>query len=191
MATRVPTGKVRFSYMNVFQPQADVEGGQEKYSVTLLIPKSDTKTLKKIKAAMEEARELFEQKNPNKKLPKTLKHTMHDGDGERPSGGDFGEECADHMVITVRTNRKPVLVDKNKEPITDEDELYSGCYGRAIITFFVYSLAGNVGISASLNGIMKLQDGAPLAGSAVSSSAWDEDWEDDWDDDDDIEDVLG
>lgn len=178
MSTQITTGKVRFSYCSLFEPRAAVAGGQENYSVTLLIDKGDKFTLDKIKAAIEEAKQNYLQKNSGKKLPSGLKTTLHDGDGERPNGGDFGPECAGCYVMTVSSKNKPVLVDKNKTPITDPQDLYSGCYGRAIINFYVYDTNGNKGVSAGLNGVMKLHDGEPLSGGVVTDADWDDDWED-------------
>ena len=171
MSTQITTGKVRFSYCNLFTPRAVQEGATPKYSVTLLIPKSDKATMQKIKAAMDEAKQKFMASNSGKKLPTNLKSTLHDGDGERPNGGEFGEECKGCYVITVSSNNKPVL----------------GCYGRAIINFYVYDTQGNKGISAGLNGIMKLYDGEPLGGGVVTDS----DWDDGWEDEDDNDDLLG
>lgn len=188
-STQITTGKVRFSYCNLFAPRAAQEGAQAKYSVTLLIPKSDKATLGKIKAAIEAAKTNYLARNNGKKLPANLKTTMHDGDGERPNGGEFGDECKGCYVMTVSSNNQPVIVDANKTPITDERELYSGCYGRAIINFYVYDTQGNKGISAGLNGIMKLYDGEPLGGGVVTDSDWDDGWEDDDDFGDD--DLLG
>ena len=150
MSTQITTGKVRFSYCNLFTPRAVQEGATPKYSVTLLIPKSDKATMQKIKAAMDEAKQKFMASNSGKKLPTNLKSTLHDGDGERPNGGEFGEECKGCYVITVSSNNKPVLVHADKTPLTDPQELYSGCYGRAIINFYVYDTQGNKGISAGL-----------------------------------------
>ncbi len=182
-ATQITTGKVRFSYCNLFTPRAVQEGSQEKYSVTLLIPKSDKATLAKIRGAIEAAKTAYMSRNAGKKLPTTLKNTLHDGDGERPNGGEFGEECKGCYVITVSSKNQPVIVDNDKTPITDERELWSGCYGRAIINFYVYDTQGNKGISAGLNGIMKLYDGEPLGGGVVTDADWDDGWSDDDDGD--------
>lgn len=94
MSTQITTGKVRFSYCSLFEPRANNNSSdsQEKYSVTLLIDKGDKFTLDKIKAAVAEAKQNYLQKNSGKKLPSELKTTLHDGDGERPNGGDFGPE---------------------------------------------------------------------------------------------------
>ena len=172
-ATQVTTGKVRFSYLNVFTPR-QMEGSTEaKYSVTLLIPKSDKATIAKIKAAQQAAKEAWSSKHGGKAAPS--KSTIHDGDGVRPSDGEpFGEECKGHYVITVSSKSKPVLVYADKSPLTEPTELYSGCYGKAVINFFCYETAGNRGVSAGLNGLMKLDDGEPLGGGVITDSDWDD-----------------
>lgn len=175
--TKVVTGKVRFSFCNIFEPKAPVEGGDAKYSVTLLIPKSDTATLGKIKEAMNAARENFCNRNGANALPAKPVHTMHDGDGQRPSGEDFGPECKGCYVITVSSKQKPVIVDAFRNEITDPTEVYSGCYGRASINFYGYSRAGKKGISAGLLSIQKLSDGEPF-GSVGSANDFDDDYRD-------------
>jgi len=175
IATQITTGKVRFSYLNVFTPRKN-DDGPDKYGVTLLIPKTDTATLNKIKAAQEAAKAKWVESG--KKLPPNLKSTLHDGDGTRPEGDDFGPECAGHYVITVNSNNKPAVVYADKTPITDPQELWSGCYGRAVLNFYVYDFKGKKGISAGINGIMKVHDGEPLAGGVVTDADWDDGWED-------------
>lgn len=182
-ATQITTGKVRFSYPHLFEPYAGKEGAQAKYSVTLLIPKSDKATIQKIKAALDAAKAAYLQKNPGKKLPAQLKTVLHDGDDERPNGGEYSEECHGCYVLEARSKNQPVLVHADKTPLTEQSELYPGCYGRAIINFYVYDTNGNKGIAAGLNGVMKLYDGEPLAGGVVTDSDWDDDFEDDGDGD--------
>ena len=177
-STQITTGKVRFSYVHVFEPYAALDGAVPKYNVTLLIPKSDKFTLGKIAEAMAAAKAQYAESHSGKPLPANCKSTLHDGDDLRPSGDEFGPECKGCMVMTVSSNRKPVLIDANKIPITDESELYSGCYGRAIINFYGYDTQGNKGISAGLNAIMKLHDGEPLGGGIVTDSDWDDGWTD-------------
>lgn len=162
MSTKVVTGKVRFSFCNIFEPREDQNGGEPKYGVTLLIPKSDTATLEKIKAAMAEARENFVKKNGANSLPAKPNHTLHDGDGTRDSGDPFGPECKGCYVINVSSKQKPVVVDNFRNPVTDPAEVYSGCYGRAAINFYAYSRNGKKGISAGLLSVQKLHDGEPF-----------------------------
>ena len=139
MATKIKTGKVRFSFCNIWEPKEPIGGGDPKYSVTLLIPKSDTETLGRIKDAMKEARDNFCKRHGDNALPAQPSHTLHDGDGTRPGGEPFGPECKGCYVITVSSKQKPVIVDNSKpkpQPITDPAEGYSGCYGRARINCY-------------------------------------------------------
>ena len=182
MSTKVVTGKVRFSFCHLFEPQEPQGGGDPKYSVTLLIPKADSATLDKIKAAMAEAREAFCKKNGAKALPAKPVHTLHDGDGIRDNGDAYGPECKGCYVITVSSKQKPVIVDNMRGAITDPAEVYSGCYGRASINFFGYSSNGKKGISAGLLSVQKLHDGEPF-GTVGSADDFDDDFEDGADDD--------
>ena len=176
-ATKITTGRVRLSYANLFHPRS-INGGPEKYSVTLLIRKDDKKTLAKIRSAIEAATELAKEKI--KKFPAKPATTIHDGDGDTPNGNPYGEECEGCYVMAVSSTKKPTIVDRDKAPIVDEDEVYSGCYARAVLNFYGYDAQGKKGISAGLNGIMKLADGERLSGGGVT----DEDWDDDFDDED-------
>ena len=162
MSTKVVTGKVRFSFCHIFEAQEPQGGGEPKYSVTLLIPKADTMTLGKIKAAMADARENFCKRNGTNALPQKPVHTLHDGDGIRDNGEPYGPECKGCYVITVSSKQQPVVVDNMGNRITDPGEVYSGCYGRASINFYGYSRNGKKGISAGLLGIQKLHDGEPF-----------------------------
>lgn len=162
MSTKVVTGKVRFSFCHLFEPQEPQGGGEPKYSVTLLIPKSDKATMQKIEAAMKEARDNFCNKNGAAALPAKPVHTLHDGDGTRPGGEPFGPECKGCWVITVSSKQKPVVVDAAGNAVLDPAEVYSGCYGRASINFFGYNRAGKKGLSAGLLAIQKLHDGEPF-----------------------------
>lgn len=176
MATKLTTGKVRFSFVNVFEPQEPHGGGDPKYSITLLIPKSDTTTFNKIKQAMKEARDLFCKRNGAGALPAEPNHTLHDGDGLRDSGDPYGPECKGHWVITVGSKQKPIIVDAAKQDILDSTEVYSGCYGRASINFYGYNRGGKKGISAGLLGVQKLSDGEPF-GTRGSADDFDDDYE--------------
>ena len=177
MKTQITTGRVRFSYVNAFEPRED-NSGVEKYSVTLLIPKTDKHTLAKIDSAIAAAKEAYKAKKTGKKMPANMPCTLHDGDGLKDSGEEYGPECKGCMVINVSSKRKPVVVYSDKTPMTDPAELYSGCYGRAVINFYVYDTAGRIGVTAGLNGLMKLSDGEPLAGGIVTDADGDDDFED-------------
>lgn len=157
----ITTGKVRASYVNIFQPRIPENGGEPKYSVTLLIPKTDGVTLNAIFAEIERAKQEGIQKF-NGSIPPMCRTPIYDGDGYRPSGEAFGEECRGCMVMTASAKNQPVVVDLNMQNVINPAEIYSGCYIRASINFFAYNSNGNKGIGCGLNAVQKIEDGEPL-----------------------------
>ncbi len=161
------TGKVRFSYANVFEPRATLSG-EEKYSITLLIPKSDNNTYQRIIAEIEKIIQESVPKMFGGVRPANLRLPVYDGDGLRESGEPFGEECKGHWVITAKSSNAPEIVDANCNPIISKNEFYSGCYGRASIRFFAYNKTGK-GIGCGLGNVQKLEDGQPLGGRTTAA----------------------
>lgn len=158
--TKVVTGLVRFSYLHIWEPVAIEEGQDKKYSVSLIIPKNDKDTLKKIKAAIEAAKESGKTNKFQGKVPANLKIPLRDGDAERPDDDAY----ANSYFINCSAKTKPGVVDKDLNPIMNQDEVYSGCFGRASVTFYPFNTSGNKGIAAGLNHIMKIKDGESLGG---------------------------
>lgn len=158
VSTKVVTGEVRFSYVNVFEPKS-INGSDEKYSVSLLIDKKDTKTIEAIERAIEAAKQAGVAKFGGK-IPPALKLPLRDGDTERPDD----ENYAGKMFVNANCKTKPGLIEKNGMEIIDTTEFYSGCYGKASVTFYAFNSNGNKGIACGLNNIMKTRDGEPLGG---------------------------
>lgn len=158
--TKVVTGEVRFSYVHVFQPHAVEDGQDPKYSVTLLIPKSDKKTVTNIKRAIDAAKELGAGSKWGGKVPNGLKMPLRDGDLER----EDQEEFTGCYFINANSKQKPGVVDSQLQEIIDSTELFSGCYGKASINFYAFAVSGNKGIAAGLNNLQKLRDGDYLGG---------------------------
>lgn len=179
MATKITTGKVRFSYVTLAQPKATEEGAVPKYSVVLLIPKSDTATLQKIKKAITEAAAAFRARHGEASLPSNPLTPLHDGDGPKPNGGDYGDECKGCWVMNASSQTKPLMIDEFDNNI-DPNEIYSGCYGKAVINFYGYNNRRK-GIGCGLLGVKKMHDGDALGGAEATA--------DDFKDDDD--DLLG
>lgn len=164
--TKVITGKVRFSYAHVFEPYAHDESQEKKYSVSLIIPKKDKKTIKKINEAIDAAIEAGKAKFGGK-VPANLKTPLRDGDVDRPDS----EEYENSYFINATSRQKPGLVDEDLNPIMDREDFYSGCYGRASINFYAFAVSGNKGIAAGLNNLQKLEDGESLGGSSASAES--------------------
>ena len=170
MATKVITGvNTRWSYANVWEPKA-MEGGKPKFSVSLIIPKSDTVTVGKIKAAIEEAYRDGQSKLKGnaKTVPalSTLRTPLRDGDLERPDDPAY----ANAYFVNANSTTAPGVVDANRNEILDKSEVYSGCYGRASISFYASNANGNKGIACGLNNLQKIKDGEPLGGRASAES---------------------
>ena len=161
--TKVITGEVRLSYANLWEPKS-INGGTPKYSTSILIPKSDTRTVTKIKNAIEAAYQEGENKlkGNGKSVPtfSQIKHPLRDGDEERPDD----EVYANHYFINANSRSAPGIVDRSCEVIFERSQIYSGVYVRASINFYAFNNNGNKGIACGLNNIQKLRDGDPLGG---------------------------
>ena len=148
----------RFSYLHCWEPDS-VNGGDPKYSVSAIVPKSDTKTLEAIKAAIEQAKKDSVSKWGGK-VPGNLKTPLRDGDIDRPDDEAY-KGC---YFFNANSRQAPQVVDGKVQPILDQSEMYSGCYGRVSVTFYGYNSNGNRGIAVGLGNIQKIRDGEPLGG---------------------------
>ena len=176
--TKVITGvNTRWSYANVWEAKS-INGGAPKYSVSLIIPKSDTKTIEKIKAAIHAAYEEGESKLKGnvKTVPalSVLKTPLRDGDLERPDD----EAYANSYFVNANSGTAPGIVDADRQPIIDHSEVYSGVYGRASINFYAFNSNGNKGIACGLNNLQKMRDGEPLGGKTRAEDDFADDDED-------------
>lgn len=163
--TKVVTGmNTRLSYAHLFEP-VSINGGAEKYSVSVLIPKDDKATIEKIEkavdAAIEEGIAKFGGKKPNKGA---IKLPLRDGDIERDD-----EAYKGHYFINANSLTAPQVVDTQLNPILDKSEVYSGCYGRVSLSFYAFNSNGNKGVACGLNNVQKVRDGEPLGGRTTAA----------------------
>lgn len=171
--TRIVTGEVRLSYVNLLKPRESQFGGEPKYSVTLLIPKSDFATKQRIDAAIEAAKEVGRANKWGGVVPPVVSIPVHDGDGVKADGTPFGDECRGHWVITASSGiDQPVkIVDINLNPILDPTEVYSGMFARVAINFAPYFSNGKKGVGCYLStNVQKTRDGEPLGAAAPAAS---------------------
>ncbi|POY86955.1 DUF2815 family protein [Staphylococcus pseudintermedius] len=176
IGTKVITGKVRASYAHIFEPHRMQEGQDAKYSLSLIIPKTDTSTIQAIKKAIEEAKEAGKAKFGGK-IPANLKTPLRDGDVEREDDPNYQGA----YFINASSKNAPGIVDQNKIRLTESSTVVSGDYIRASINMYAFNTSGNKGIAAGLNNIQLIEKGEPLGG---ASSAEDDFDEIDTDDDD-------
>lgn len=166
----IVTGSCRLSYCALTQPKRKSDKAEPRYSVTVLLPKSDTVTKQRIDAAIEHAVQAGTPTKWGGVRPPRVAIPVHDGDGVRPSdGAAFGAECKGHWVFTASSKDAPAIVDTSLQPILQATEIYSGMYGRVGVTFFAYFNEGKKGIGCSIDNVQKLADGEPLAGKGSSA----------------------
>lgn len=177
---KVITGpNTRWSYANVWEAKS-INGGIPKYSVSLIIPKSDTVTVEKIKKAIQAAYEEAQSKlkGNGKTVPalSVLKTPLRDGDLERPDD----EAYANSYFINANSATAPGIVDADRNTIIDRSEVYSGVYGRASINLYAFNSNGNKGIACGLNNLQKIRDGEPLGGKSRAEDDFASDEDDDF-----------
>lgn len=162
-STQLTTSEVRLSFVHVFEPYARQDSTDTPaYSTVIMVPKDDEKTIGKIRAAQKAALEKGKDSKFNGRIPKSWTDTFRDGDdSDRP-------EYEGHWYMTVKSqqSRPPLVVDRNKEEILDQRELYSGVYAQVAIDAFPFNSNGNKGVSFQLLAVRKLRDGEPLGGGA-------------------------
>ena len=177
---KVITGpNTRWSYANVWEPKS-INGGAPKYSVSLIIPKSDKTTVDKINAAIKAAYEEGQSKlkGNGRSVPalSAIKTPLRDGDLERPDD----EAYANSYFINANSPSAPGIVDADRNTIIDRSEVYSGVYGRASISLYAFNSNGNKGIACGLNNLQKIRDGEPLGGKSRAEDDFATDVDDDF-----------
>lgn len=146
MNTKVITGIVKLAYAHIFEPYSIVESVKPIYSTTIIISKTDTKTLKAIDAAIGEAKKQLRHKG-------FIKTPIRDGDLERPEDPLY-KGC---YFLNVNSKNKPGIVDLNVSTIIEPIEVKNGCYAKVSFNLYGYNSNGNKGIAAGLNNIQLIE----------------------------------
>lgn len=171
----ITINNVRFSYCNLFEPKPPLNNplGEPKYSVTVLVPKTNTAAKAAIDQAIAQAIELGVSSKWSGVRPPVPSLPVHDGDGVRPSDGQpYGEECKGCWVFTASSKQAPFVVDGQVQNIIDPRLVYSGMWGNISVNFFPYNSAGKKGIGCGLNGVQKVRDGEPLGSRVTAQDAF-------------------
>lgn len=178
---RIKTGVVRFSYAHVFEPHAIAEGTEPKYSVTLLLDKDDESCKKTVAEINKAIKDIYEVEKTGKFKGKKLdaiRKPLRDGDEEHGDDPTY-QNC---WFINTSCKTAPGVIDRAGRPL-DEETFYSGCYGKASFSLCAYNNAGNIGVGAFLNNLLKTKDGEKLAGKVSANSDFADDLEDEDEDD--------
>lgn len=161
--TNVRLGLVRFSFPYVFQKRLNEKGEPDKYSLCVIIPKSDTDTVKLLNEAVEAAKLKGKAEKWGGKIPAKVKSPLRDGDIDREDDPAFKNcwffNCSSKQAPGVRVREDGIVTEA-----LDESEFYAGCYGAVTVNAFPYNSNGNIGVGLGLNNVIKLEDGERLAG---------------------------
>ena len=185
---KATTHVVRLSYANIAEPKRNPEC-KERYSAQIIIDKTDTKTVKRLEAAIAELK--ADPKAIAKMEGKTqfIKLNLRDGDTDA-AVADQPETYEGKFFINVNADKQPICYTRDKVKMDSfeiEEEIYSGVFVQAQIGVFVYNVNGKKGVGFGLNGLRKVKDGPRLGGMSVDVNAFDDDdLGDDLEDDDDI-----
>ena len=177
MPKAITIENVRFSYATLFQPKPPFNNptGDPKFSVTVLVPKTNVTAKALIDHAINAALEEGVSTKWNGVMPPQPAISVHDGDGSRPSDGSaFGPECRGMWVFTAtcKADRPPFVVDGQVQPIIDPTQVYSGMWGNVSVTFFPYTNSGKKGVGCGLNGVQKVRDDTPLGNTVTAQDAF-------------------
>ena len=166
--TKVVFGPCRLSYTHVFNKyNPDGPESEGKFMTNVLIPKSEKETIKAIQSAIEEAKKQAIVGKWGGKEPKKLALPLNDGDEKDD------ELYEDMFFVNAKCNTRPGIVDRNKAPIVDEEEIYSGVWAIVSVTFFPYDTNGNRGVACGLNNVMKYKDDEKLGGRVSAEADFD------------------
>jgi hypothetical protein len=161
MATKITIGEVRFSYPNLFVARAMEVGGKEKFSVSVIIPKKDKKTIAAVEASIAEAMAAGKAKNGTAWKGSS---PLIDGDGQDKNGNAYGAEFHGSYFLRCNSDNKPIVIDRARQAITDPRAVYAGSYGNVNVNFYPYNHTVNKGVAAGLNAVQFVKDGEPLGG---------------------------
>ena len=166
---------VRLSYCHLFKPVLKPGQQEAKFSVTVLVPKSNLQAKALIDQEIAQAIETGVVSKWNNVRPPQPALCVYDGDGPRPSdGAPFGEECRGCWVFTAtsKADKPPFVVDNMVQNIIDPTKVYSGMWGNVNVNFFAYLNNGKKGIGCALNGVQKIRDGEPLSNHITAQEAF-------------------
>jgi len=159
--TMVVTGLCRLGYVKVLKPVAFSEEDAPKYSVQVMVPKKDKTTLKELNEAITLALENGKSKCFGGKIPaaSSLRMPLRDGDAEFPDD----ENYEGMMFFNCTNTKKPMVVDRKRDLIEDDTEIYSGMWGKVALNAYAFNKKSK-GVAMSLSHIQKVKDGEPLGG---------------------------
>lgn len=164
---------IRFIWPYLFEKCADDDN--PKYKVTILIPKSNKVAMERVNAAIDEAidRGMSGSGRPEYTFKKGTKESslnipLHDGI-EKADDEKYAWMYEGYHFMTLRTDRRPSVLDANGQQIIDPAEFRMGCKGAVSVTFAPYNNKSQ-GVGAYLNHVMVLEESDYAGGGFIDAS---------------------
>lgn len=164
---KVIFGPCRLSYTHLFEKYSPEGGADGKYMTNVLIPKDERETVNALNRAIESAKQAGIAAKWGGKEPKKLDMPLRDGDEKDD------EVYEDHYFVNAKCSTRPGIVDRKRQPIMDEEDIYSGVWAVVSVTFYAYDVNGNKGVACGLNNVMKYKDDEHLGGRVSAASDFD------------------
>jgi hypothetical protein len=171
MTKKIKINGVRLSYPNVFR-KGFYEGKEnKKYTVSLVLDKSDPEHIKAKKIIDEQISNIYNETKTERSSFKDDKFCIKED----------SEEFQNSWVIKTGNPKRITIIDRDKTPLTEEDgKIYAGCYVNVVIDLYYYDKQYGKFILSNIYGIQFSKDGEPLEGGIVDVT----------DDFDDLEELL-
>lgn len=147
--------RARLSYPHLWKAWAQQPDQKPKYTASFIVPKTDP-ICSVIEHVLEDIiRAEFRTKSG------AIKTVWHDGEDKSDRDG-YGPEV---MYLNANSERRPLIVDRNQEPLAEEDgRPYGGCYVNGIVRLWTQNNAWGRRVNAELLGVQFVADGEPFAG---------------------------
>lgn len=162
--SKIKMQNVRLSFPSLFT--TGTFGGEDtgKYEATFVLDKVEhAETIKTLQDTINTM-----MKTELKTKLSADKICLKDGDDmDRP-------EFAGKMTIKASTKRRPLVIGRDKAPITEDDNIiYAGCFVNSIISLWCQANSYGKRINAQLDGVQFHKDGDAFGDGGIGVDAFD------------------
>lgn len=154
----------RIAYEHLMRPYKGELSEKEQYSCCVIIPGDDTDSIQAVEQAVKAAKTKGITEQWGGKEPYQLQLPLRDGSEPRKDGSPRGQEFQGNKFFNAKSNRQVPVQNRNKAPIMNESEVYSGMWAIVCCTAFPFDAKVNKGISIGLEAVLKTADDEAFGG---------------------------
>ena len=155
---------VRLSFPSLFTTEVFGDDDTGKYAATFILDMNEHEdSIAEIEAQI---KAITKEKWKGKSLPDD-RLCLKLGDPDR-------DEMDGKMTIKASTKKRPLVINRDKSPITEDDDIiYAGCYVNAIISLWAQNNKYGKRINGSLEGLQFNGHGEPFGNAGVDADGFD------------------